>query len=514
MYLDIGNEGYNYFKQDWYTEPKKLHKGTWSEPHFHEGGGSSNVLMLTYSEPFFKTIDEKRAFCGVVTCDLDLNWLETYISKMQIFENGYVFILSSKGTYIGHKDKDYTLLKGDIFALAEKRGDPHLKELGQRMISGQHGFGTYYSLTLNKNCFIHYAPLEETGWSVGIVIPEDELFSDLDTVTFKLFVIGLVGYVLTLVLIIFLATKMTMPLRTLASASREIGEGDFNAELPSISSKDEIGILSRAFQSMQLNLTKYIANLQETTAAKERIEKELTIAYEIQQSLLPHKFPRLKAIDLYATLIPAKEVGGDLYDFFFIDEKHLCFAIGDVSGKGVPAALLMAVTKTLLRAKIGAIFDIAEVLNAMNEDLRKENESYMFITFFLGILNIETGLLEYCNAGHNLPLIHTTKKGFHYFHTEEKTFPPLGIAADTRYVGNRLELLPEDILFLYTDGVTEAMNIDNVQFSEEKLIDILDKNKDEMVSDIINNVKVAVEQHASGTTQSDDITMLILKYNG
>ena len=346
-----------------------------------------------------------------------------------------------------------------------------------------------------------------------MVIPENEIFYDLNTVTFKLFVIGVIGYMLTLVIIILLASRMTMPLRTLAGATYEIGEGNFNAQLPAISSIDEIGVLSRSFRIMQENLINYIANLQETTAAKEKIEKELSIAREIQQSLLPRNFPNLKQIDLYATLIPAEEVGGDLYDFFFIDEKHLCFAIGDVSGKGVPSALFMAVARTLLRAKISTTMDPAKVFNAMNEDLCRESESYMFVTFFLGILNIETGLLEYCNAGHIPPLVHTANKGFYYFHTENAR-PPLGIMADVNYVGGRLELLPEDIFFLYTDGVTEAMNIDDLQFSEEKLLDVLVRNRNETVSNIVNNVKIAVDKHVSGAVQSDDIAMLILKYNG
>ena len=349
----------------------------------------------------------------------------------------------------------------------------------------------------------------ERSSSSGITIPKDQ------PVSLKLFIIGVVGYILTLTLIIILANRITMPLRTLASATYEIGKGDFSAKLPVISSTDEIGVLSHSFCIMQENLMKYIANLKKTTAAKEKIEQELSIAHEIQQSLLPHKFPHLKQIDLYATLIPAKEVGGDLYDFFFIDEKHLCFAIGDVSGKGVPAALFMAVIKTLLRAKVSLTIDPAKVFNAMNADLCKDNESCMFVTFFLGVLNIETGVLEYCNAGHNPPLIYTANKGFYYLNTESSHLP-LGVMVDVNYVENRLGLLPEDIFFLYTDGVTEAMNIDDIQFSEEKLLNVLNKNKnkDKTVSDIVNNVKMAVEQYVSGMVQSDDITMLVFKYNG
>ena len=510
--------GHDYFKHDWYAIPKKLNKSVWSEPYFDEECGG--ILMVTCSQPFYKTLNEKREFFGIVACDVDLNWLENFLAGIKIFETGHVFILSAKGTYIGHKNKGYTKLRENIFSVAEKRGDVELKKLGEKMSDDEEnfnldetGFERYYAPSLEKMCFISYMPLEETGWSVGITVPEDELFSDLNNVTLKLFIIGLVGYVLTLTLIIILANRITVPLRNLASATCEIGKGDFNAKLPPISSADEIGVLSNSFRTMQENLIKYITNLQETTAAKEKIEKELSIAREIQQSLLPHKFPRLKQIDLYATLIPAKEVGGDLYDFFFIDEKHLCFAIGDVSGKGVPAALFMAVVKTLLRAKISLTMDSAKVLNAMNEDLCKENESYMFVTFFLGILNIETGVLEYCNAGHNPPLIHTAKKGFYYLFAEN-TYPPLGIGADVNYGGNRLKLLPEDIFFLYTDGITEAMNVDDIEFSEEKLQDVLDKNKDETVENISNNVKTAVEQHVSGAIQSDDITMLIFRYNG
>ncbi len=511
-YDDINNEKeYNYFKWDWYAIPKKMNKGVWSEPYFDKGG--ANILMVTYSEPFYKTTSGEREFCGVVACDIDLTWLEKLLSDIKIFKTGYVFILSSKGTYIANNNRDHRKLEGNIFSLANSRRDIKLERLGERMTSNKIGFEEYYSYVLEKKCFISYAPLKETGWSIGIVIPKDELFYDLRTVTWKLFAIGLAGYILTLLLVIVLAHKLTMPLRTLAGTTHEIGKGNFNAKLPSIDATDETGVLSRSFQIMQESLIKYIANLQKTTAAKEKIEKELSIAREIQQSLIPHKFPQLKQIDLYATLIPAKEIGGDIYDFFFVDEKHLCFAIGDVSGKGVPAALFMAVTKTLLRAKMSITKDPALVFNAMNEDLHNDNESCMFVTSFLGVLNIETGLLEYCNAGHNPPLLYTARKGFYYFYPKN-TNPPLGIMSDMTYTGNKLELLPGDIFFLYTDGITEAMSIDNIQFSEEKLLDVLVKNMHEPVLSIVNNVKTAVDQHVSGAVQSDDIAMLIFKYNG
>jgi len=508
-YLNLGTPEYDYFKWDWYTEPKKSGRGVWSEPYF---GRMGSIFMVTYSEPIFKNINDTREFCGVVECDIALDSLASIISAIDSrYKSDYAFLISSKGNIIAHPNKYYR--EGmNIFRLVDK--DSAKKSIIENMTAGKAGFVRYFSSrTLNRMVYTYYQPVWTTGWSLGIVISEDELFHDLKMITLKLFAIGLGGYILILILIIILASKMTMPLRTLAKAAHKIGRGNFHVKLPEISSADEIGTLSYSFHIMQESLKKYITNLQKITAAKEKIEQELSIAYEIQQGLLPHRFPNVKQIDLYATLIPVREVGGDLYDFFFIDKKHLCFAIGDVSGKGVPAALFMAVAKTLLRAKISLTMDPVKVFTAMNEDLCKENESFMFVTFFLGILNIETGVLEYCNAGHTPPLIHTANKGFFYFSTED-TRPPLGIMADVNYVGNRLKLLPEDIFFLYTDGVTEAMNIDDTQFSEEKLIDVLDKNKNEAVSNIINNVKLAIDQYTAGAIQSDDITMLIFKFNG
>jgi len=263
---------------------------------------------------------------------------------------------------------------------------------------------------------------------------------------------------------------------------------------------------------MQDNLIKYIDNLQVTTAAKEKMQSELDIAKNIQQSILPHNFPEMKEFEIYAALLPAREVSGDLYDFFMLDDEHFCFAIGDVSGKGVPASLFMAITKTLLRAKIKLSRNSAEVMKAINEEVSRENESMMFVTFLLCILNIKTGELEYCNAVHNPPLVHTAEKGFYYLRADV-VYPPLGVS-QANYESLKLKLHPEDIFFMYTDGITEAMSSDFVEFSEEKLIEVITRNKEENVVSLVNNVKSAVQGHASGADQSDDITIVALKYNG
>lgn len=504
-YIDLGENKYDYFKKSWYTIPKNENKKIWTEPYFDEKTG---VNIVAYSCPFYKTINGKRKFSGVIVCEITIDRLIEYVSEINLRHSGVAFLISNKGTYLSHKDKN--VVKESIFSIANKYNLPALAQLGEKMIKKETGVSHYYSSFLKKECIVSYTPLETTGWSLAIVIPKDEIFSRLNSITLKLFLMGLLGYFLSLLFIIILARKITIPLRNLANATYEIGKGNFTVNIPDITTTDEIGILSGSFRSMQDNLKKYIVNLKETTATKERIEKELSIAREIQQSIVPTNFPDIKQFDIYTVLNPAREVGGDLYDFFFIDDKHFCFAIGDVSGKGVPAALFMAIIRTLLRAKVSLIMEPELVLTAMSDELYKENKSSMFVTLFLGVLDIETGVLEYCNAGHSPPLIHTAQKGFYYFHTE-KPYPPLGIVSDVNYKGNKIKLLSEDILFLYTDGITEAMNVDNIQFSEEKLLKVLTDNKDENVVNIANKVMAAVESHASGIIQSDDIAILILK---
>jgi sigma-B regulation protein RsbU (phosphoserine phosphatase) len=510
-YSDLG-VGYDYFKWPWYTIAKKESKAVWSKPYFDEGGG--NILMLTYSVPFYRNENNKEVFNGIVTVDLSLEFLQKYIHAFKIYETGYIFMLTEDGSYIAHPNKSY-ILKETIFTVSEKYKDTGYLEIGKKMIAGKTGFDDYFSQSLRKDCKVYYAPLGLTGssgWSVGVVIPEDELYADLNGVTMELFLIGLIGYIIILILIIFFANRITSPLRDLASATTDFGDGDFNAALPDIQSKDEIGVLSNSFKLMQTKLIDYIANLKTTTAAKEKIEQELSVAREIQESIIPHHFPKMKEFELFALLKPARDVGGDLYDFFMIDDDHLCFAIGDVSGKGVPAALFMAITKTLLRAKSSITKKPQEIIMKMNDDLCKDNETSMFVTFFLGVLNIRTGELEYCNAGHNPPLIRKDDEGFNYFNIDRNI--PLGITEEFDMTTNTMFLKPNDIFFIYTDGVTEAMDNDNIEYSEMKLVKTLSDHKDDSVNSMLKNMLFSVEMHAGGADQSDDITMMVVKYLG
>jgi len=348
QYTDLGNQKYDYFKWDWYTLPKKLNKGIWSEPYFDKNGG--NALMVTYSQPFYRQINGKREFCGVVTCDIFLDWLVKLLSEIKIFKTGYAFILSGKGVFIAHPNKDYYTKGQSFFSLSELYNEPVERTIGENMISGKTGSIRYYSHTLKKNSFVYYQPLEMTKWSLGIVIPEDELFSKLDVITKELFIIGVIGYLLTLALIIFLSNKATIPLRSLAKATYQIGEGNFHAQLPAVKSSDEIGILNRSFHIMQDNLISYIQNLRETAEAL-KLTQEVTI--ECMASVAEFRDPET-GMHIRRTQIYVKELAlylrnhprfKDFLDDEAIEMLYLSAPLHDVGKVAIPDNILLKAGK-------------------------------------------------------------------------------------------------------------------------------------------------------------------------
>jgi len=339
---------------------------------------------------------------------------------------------------------------------------------------------------------------------------------DITVLNRKIFIVGAAGIFLLAVAAAFISRSITEPLRAVAKAAGDIGTGNLDIGLPPVQSGDEVGRLTGAFHYMRDSLKKYIEDLKETTAAKERIESELKIAHEIQMSILPKIFPpfpgRPDEFDLYAVIEPAKEVGGDFYDFFFIDNSHFCFVIGDVSGKGIPAALFMAVTKTLLKTKASWETDPGRILTRVNKDLSDGNDSCMFVTIFCGIIDTKTGEVLYANGGHNPPLL-VRREGAAAF-LKGTGGLVVGVMEEAVYATERVLLRNGDFIFLYTDGVTEAMNGMGEIFSDARLMKSIallqGKNIKEMLAEMMNNIVF----FADGAPQSDDITMMVLKFKG
>ncbi|MBW1942374.1 MAG: SpoIIE family protein phosphatase [Deltaproteobacteria bacterium] len=266
-----------------------------------------------------------------------------------------------------------------------------------------------------------------------------------------------------------------------------------------------------------LALKRNMVELQEAykiiESQKERMEDELNVGREIQMNMVPLTFPPFPDRDefsIYATLQPAREVGGDFYDFFFIDEYRLCFCIGDVSGKGVPAALFMAVTKTLIEARARNDLSTASIITHVNDELSRDNKAFMFVTLFLGILDVRTGEFLYTNGGHNPPYI--KRKNGSIDILDARHGPIVGPVPGLTYKAATARLAPDDLIFLFTDGVNEAMDPSKNQFSDERLVDLLSSRVFESVEEMVQTTVDEVKQFAGEAEQSDDITLLAIQF--
>lgn len=510
-FKNLGDDNYNYLEWAWYILPKEKGQPVWTEPYFDKGG--SNVLMTTYSVPFYSSDSTGKTFRGVVTSDVSLNWLEDLMNSIRIFNSGYAFLVSAQGTIITHPVKENQFKNlGD---LVQNLGDTTMLKATKQFITGREdGYMPFKSLVNQKPSMLFFSTVPQTNWRMAVVIPEEELFSGLQKLFLYTMFIGISGVILLALVVILFSAQITKPLRRLTLTANEIGAGNFNVEIHEGQSTKEISMLGNALGRMQSELKAYIQNLEITTTAKERIESELQIAHDIQQGMIPKifpPFPERQDIDIYALLVPARQVGGDLYDFFFLDDETLCFAIGDVSDKGVPASLMMAITITLYRAKSGLGKEISELVNSINRDISKDNANFMFITFFTGILNLRTGELQYCNAGHNYPLL--LRKDGSLETLAETHGIPLGINIDQKYKSGTVVLEKNETLVLFTDGITEAISVNGNFYSDERLENLVrNRCKGLDPRQMTEIIMEDVSEFAKTPERSDDITLLVLSY--
>jgi len=502
---------HSYLFRDWYQIPRELEKPGWSEPYIDQEKG--NILMTSYSVPFFENRDGKRRLRGVVASDVSLSALTELVSSIKVLKTGYCTLSSRNGTILTHPVKKL-IMNETFFTIAEARNDAGLREIGRKMIRGDSGFVPFKTLTGVKS-WLYYAPIPSTGWTLSVMFPEAELLENVRTLSMTVAVMGLVGILLLAVVVVILARSITTPLHALAAATEVIAAGNFEVNLPPVRSHDEVGILSDAFLVMKESLKDHMKRLTETTVAKERIESELKIAHDIQMGILPKIFPPFpdrEEFDIYALIEPAREVGGDFYDFFQIDDTHLCFVIADVSGKGVPASLFMAVTKTLIKATARKGITPDKILCQVNDELSSDNETCMFVSIFCGILDTSNGELLYANGGHNLPLLVQPGSGVSFFPKGGGLV--VGAMEGSVYRCDRMLLAPGESLFLYTDGVTEAMNLRDEQFSEARLAQELTALRGRPLQEMVKVIMGNIRNFAGDAPQSDDITMLLVQYRG
>lgn len=364
-------------------------------------------------------------------------------------------------------------------------------------------------------------PIKEDGGNVvalvGVVKDMDLLNSAKVNYIVKIILLEtLIAVVSGILWIIYMRRRIVMPIRQLNEASLGMVEHLEDGTAPEIVVKnnDEIKDLADSFSKMYHEIGAYIAKLETVTAEKERIGAELDVAAKIQSSMLPcifPPFPNRDEFDIYATMDPAKEVGGDFYDFFMVDDDHLAFVVADVSGKGVPAALFMVIGKTLIKDHTGLHDDLGEVFTEVNDILCSSNSEEMFITAFEGVLNLKTGELRYVNAGHETPFL--CRKDGTYEPFKVKSGFVLAGMEGIRYKSGSVQLEPGDKIFQYSDGIPEAMNGKNEQYGMARLGKVLMQNSEKTPSELLPAIKADLDAFVGGAEQFDDITMLCVKFN-
>ncbi|MBR0045318.1 MAG: SpoIIE family protein phosphatase [Bacteroidaceae bacterium] len=503
-----GSDNYQYFYSDWYLMPKLLEKPCWTEPYMDLDAATNTSEMVTsYCQAL---TDKQGQLIGVVNVSLSLNWLSQTISAVKPYPNSYSIMIGRGGTYFVHPDTTKITCQ-TIFTQTLEQPDTAMSALGHAMTNGEEGVK---QMKINgEDSYVFYKPLGQTGCSMAIVCPESDIFSGFDRLRRTIMGIVTVGLLLMLYFFVRIITRELKPLRRLAHEAEAIASGQFDAVLPDFQRIDEIGQLSHSFGNMQQSLVKYIEELKNTTAQKASIESDLRIASNIQMGMLPEKFPSSTDRDdvqLYASLTPAKEVGGDLFDFYFRDEK-LFFCIGDVSGKGVPASLFMAVTRSTFRTVSAHESMPDRIVSTMNKTIADMNKTHMFVTLFVGVLDLPTGRLRYCNAGHDAPLL--VGAGVGELPCDSNI--PVGFMPTWKYSLQETQVFTGTTIFLFTDGLTEAMDAQYEQFRMERVNDVANSalaQQQQEPRQLISQMTEAVHQFVGDAEQSDDLTMMAIQY--
>ena len=503
-----GSDHYQYFFVDWYLMPQLLEKACWTEPYMDLDVLTNTSEMVT---SYCQTIKDRQGqVIGVINTSLSITWLSQTISAVKPYPNSYSIMIGRGGTYFVNPDTT-KITRQTIFTQTLEQPDTALTALGYAMTHGEEGIK---QMNINgKDSYVFYKPLGQTGCSMAIVCPESDIFSGFDRLRRTIMTIVTVGLLLMLYFFIRIITRELKPLQRLAEEAETIASGQFDTMLPDFQRIDEIGQLSHSFGNMQQSLVKYIEELKHTTAQKASIESDLRIASSIQMGMLPEKFPTKDDRDdvqLYASLTPAKEVGGDLFDFYFRDEK-LFFCIGDVSGKGVPASLFMAVTRSTFRTVSAHESMPDRIVTTMNKTIADMNKTYMFVTLFVGVLDLPTGRLHYCNAGHDAPLL--VGAGVGELPCDANI--PVGFRPKWKYSLQEAQIFTGTTIFLFTDGLTEAMDANQAQFEMERINDVASRalaNKQQDPRQLIAQMTEAVHEFVGDAEQSDDLTMMAIQY--
>lgn len=484
------------------SEPE-LNHGIWSKPYYCKA--DTTELIVSYRMPVY--FPDRKELAGVASFEISLQKIGQMLSEIAIGQNGYAFIVDKFGNYITHPQREW-ILKRNLYSGSFLIFNDKNIDIQTELKEGRRGAALGVSPINDEKSWYYYAPLPNSDWAVIIVIPEEELFSDIHVIFRSIILISVLGILLLFMLNMFVFRKMLDPLVRVTHAIQRF------TSIPGKDKKsgNEIKMLAESLEDWQVKYGVLIKNQSKTASEKLKIEKDLRTAQEIQLNMVPSgnpDFADYPEIDLYAVLKPAEIIGGDLYDYFFIGKNHLLIAIGDVSGKGIPASLFMAIASTLIKTN-AKILSSKDIVTRVNKELCERNSNQYFVTLFLGILDVRHGVLDYCNAAHNYPyILHAdgTLKTLSKSHGL-----PLGIYNDKSYSSSTVELHTGDTMILYTDGVINSKDIHNHHYGTEKLEANIQNLNDLSAEEVVNRLWKSINIYEGENHQADDISLMALKY--
>lgn len=479
-------------------------EGVWSDPYFCHNDTAN--LYVSYRFPIH--FPGSNDIVGIVSSEVSLRKMKEMLAEIKLGEEGYAYIIDRAGWFITHPNNKWILTR-NFFEGTSPLKNANLKEYETKIRKGGRGVGSGISEFLdNRKCWFFYAPLSNSNWTLIIVIPEEELFRDHDIYLYKIITVSVIGIIILFLLNMLIFKRVLDPLARVTNAIY----GFTSVHSKGKKAKNEIVLLAQSLEDWQAKYGRLIKEQIKTAQEKHKFENDLKSAREIQQNIIPSGYPAFKEhpeIDLYAILKPAESIGGDLYDYYFIDQEHLLIAIGDVSGKGIPASLFMAIASTLIKSNSN-VLSAHEIVEKVNNELGDRNPNQYFLTLFVGVLNITTGIMDYCNAAHNYPFILHPDGTIRALSKSHGI--PLGIYKNKTYKSSTIELNEGDLMVLYTDGIINSRDKEGTLYGADKLNETLLTMHNLSAKEVVDKLLESIKSYEAEQTQSDDISIVALRF--
>ena len=506
MCSDSGNKCIFEQYSDFYKQLEISPNGFWTEPYVCKRNNKQAVISFSFPIKLPGT----EQIVGNASGEIAMDFINEVVSGIKIGKEGVSFIINRAGLFLTHPVNEW-IMKKNLFDLPAKILPGNILELKSLIEKGQHGSGYGYPEMYNyRKAWFYFAPMPYTNWTVIILIPEKQMFFDLWIVFRQIATVSLIGTLLIFIIFIFIFQRTLNPLLQI---TKDIQSFSFEGKKED-KVKNEIVALVESLEELQTRYLQFQQEQNQTKKDKRRFEKEMKSAKEIQFNIIPSGYPAFPdrvEFDLFAVLNPAQIIGGDLYDYFFIDKNHLLFTIGDVSGKGIPASLFMAVAHTLIKGNAN-VLSSKHIVEILNKKLSHRNSNQHFLTIFLGILDVKNGILDYCNAAHNYPYI--LRNNGEIETLDETHGLPVGIYPGKSYNSSTTILKAGDTILLYTDGVIDCRDENDNAYGQQRLEENLQNLHNLTCVKMVTKIENSLNLFKGNSLQTDDISLMALQFKG